>query len=236
MPEIPVLHPWDLDTRQARELQIKLAGGADTSRPIVSPKTIAGVDVSFDVGGRWLFATVIVTRAGTEEVIERSGVVAEAGFPYVPGLLSFREAPPILEAYRALRQRPDVILVDGQGIAHPRRIGLATHLGLWLGIPTIGCAKSRLFGEYEEPGLDRGAWTPLTDKGEILGAVLRTRARVKPLFVSPGHLCDLPSAIRIVLESSPGYRLPFPTRLAHAYVNELRRAKGAGDAASEKPG
>src|SRR4051794_7054359 len=232
MPKVPVIHSWNLNAKQARELQKQLAAKVDTSRPIPPPKTIAGVDVSFDLGGRWLFAAVVVTRAGTEEVVERSGVVAEARFPYVPGLLSFREVPAIIEAYEALKERPDVVLVDGQGIAHPRRMGVGSHLGLWFGIPTIGCAKSWLFGEYEEPGPDRGAWTPLTDKGETIGAVLRSRSRIKPLFVSPGHLCDLPSAIRIVLECCPRYRLPIPARMAHAYVNELRRQAGAGKAAS----
>ena len=231
MPKLPVLHPWDLDPRQARALQKELAARVDVSRALPPPKTVAGADVSFDLGGRWLFAAVVVTRAGTEEVVERSGVVAEVKFPYVPGLLSFREAPPIIEAYEALKERPDVVLVDGQGIAHPRRMGVASHLGLWFGIPTIGCAKSWLFGDYEEPGPDRGAWTPLTDKGETIGAVVRSRSRIKPLFVSPGHLCDLPSAIEIVLECCPRYRLPIPARMAHAYVNELRREKGAGKAA-----
>jgi deoxyribonuclease V len=232
MPKVPMLHSWDLDPTQARDLQKELAARVDTSRPLPPPRTVAGADVSFDLGGRWLFAAVVVTRAGTEEVLERSGVVAEARFPYVPGLLSFREAQGIIQAYEALETRPDVILVDGQGIAHPRRMGEASHLGLWLGVPTIGCAKSWLFGEYEEPGPDRGSWTPMTDKGDTLGAVVRSRSKVKPLFVSPGHLCDLESSIEIVLEASPKYRLPITTRLAHGYVNDLRRQHAGGGSAS----
>jgi deoxyribonuclease V len=232
MPSVPKLHSWDLDPSDARELQKTLAGRVDTSPALPPPRTVAGADVSYDLGGRWLFAAVVVTRAGTEEVLERSGVVAEARFPYVPGLLSFREAPPIIQAYETLEERPDVILVDGQGIAHPRRMGVASHLGLWLGVPTIGCAKSWLFGEYEEPRPERGSWTPLTNKGDTLGAVVRSRSRIKPLFVSPGHLCDLRSSITIVLEACPKYRLPIPARLAHGFVNDLRR-QHAGDASRE---
>ena len=119
-----------------------------------------------------------------------------------------------------------MLICDGQGIAHPRRLGLASHLGLWLEIPTIGCAKSWFFGEYEEPGPERGDWSPLTDGDEMIGAVLRTRAKVKPLFVSPGHLCDLEGAIATVLATSPTYRQPITTRLAHNYVNELRLKGG----------
>lgn len=165
---------------------------------------------------------MVVLQAGTLEVLDRSGMLAEARFPYVPGLLTFREAPAVIEAFEKLRVKPDVLICDGQGIAHPRRMGLAAHLGLWLGIPTIGCAKSWFFGEYEEPGPERGDWSPLTDQGATIGAVLRTRSRVKPVFVSSGHLCDLKSAIEVVLAASPAYRQPITTRLAHQYVNELR--------------
>jgi deoxyribonuclease V len=228
MPAINALHSWDVDTAQARELQQQLARQVVTDRPLSSVKTVAGADVSYDLRGQLLHAAVVVVRAGTDEVLERSGISAEVRFPYVPGLLTFREAPPLLDAYRALREPPDVLLIDGQGIAHPRRIGVASHLGLWLGVPTIGCAKSWLLGEYDDPGLKRGDWAPLRDEAETLGGVLRTRDRVRPLFVSPGHLCDLESAIRIVLENTPKYRLPLPARLAHQYVNDLRRASGGG--------
>jgi deoxyribonuclease V len=169
---------------------------------------------------------VVVLRAGTFEVLDRSGVLAEARFPYVPGLLTFREAPAVIEAFAKLNVKPDVLICDGQGIAHPRRMGLAAHLGLWLGIPTIGCAKSWFFGEFAEPGPERGDWSPLTDEGETIGAVLRTRSRVKPVFVSSGHLCNLKSAIETVLAAAPSYRQPTTTRLAHQYVNELRLQGG----------
>ena len=228
MPGVAALHSWDLDTRQARSLQEELAGKVDVTRPLTEVKMVAGADVSYNLRGKWLHAAVIVSVAGTGEVVERAGVAVDVRFPYVPGLLSFREAPPVIKAYEALKVQPDVLLVDGQGIAHPRRIGLASHLGLWLGIPTVGCAKSRLIGKHDEPGPARGQWTPLIDGGQTIGAVLRTRDRVRPLYISPGHLCDLESALRVVLENTSRYRLPEPTRLAHQYVNDLRRQAGGG--------
>ncbi|HZW30318.1 MAG TPA: deoxyribonuclease V [Isosphaeraceae bacterium] len=222
----PPLHSWDLDAAQARALQAELAARVDTSRRLRPYETVAGADVSYNKWSPTLHAAVVVLRAGTLEPIERAGVVAEARFPYVPGLLSFREAPAVIAAFGKLTVRPDVLICDGQGIAHPRRLGLACHLGLWLGIPTIGCAKSWLFGQYQEPGSERGDWTPLTDGDETIGAVLRSRSRVQPLFVSPGHLCDLDGAIAAVLASTSKFRLPETTRLAHNYVNELRRGAG----------
>jgi len=219
-------HSWDLDTAGARDLQLRLASLVDSTRALGSYETVAGADVSYNLRSPRLYAAVVVVSARTWEPIDRSGIVADAKFPYVPGLLSFREAPAVLEAFDGLKTRPDVLVCDGQGIAHPRRLGLASHLGLWLGLPTIGCAKSWLCGDYEEPGPDRGDWSPLTDGGETIGAVLRTRTRVKPLFVSSGHLCNLESAIAVTLAASPTYRIPIPTRLAHQYVNDLRRQVG----------
>jgi deoxyribonuclease V len=221
------LHSWDLDPAQARALQRELATRVDTTRVLSPFETVGGADVSYNKFDPQLHAAVVVLRADTLDLIERSGVVAEATFPYVPGLLSFREAPAVIAAFRKLKVRPDILICDGQGIAHPRRLGLASHLGLWLELPTIGCAKSWLFGKYQEPGPERGAWCPLSDGDETIGAVLRTRSRVKPLYVSPGHLCDLDGAIAAVLATSRTYRLPFPTRLAHNYVNELRRQGGS---------
>ena len=226
VPPDPPLHSWDLDAAEARALQRELAARVDTSRRLGPYQTVAGADVSYNKFSPVLHAAVVVLRADTLAEIERAGVVAEARFPYIPGLLSFREAPAVIEAFRKLTVRPDLLICDGQGIAHPRRLGLACHLGLWLGIPTIGCAKSWLYGRYEEPGSERGDWTPLTDGEETIGAVLRTRSRVQPLFVSPGHLCDLAGAIAAVLAATSKYRLPETTRLAHNFVNELRRGAG----------
>jgi deoxyribonuclease V len=223
VPPIEPLHSWKLTTALARDLQLALAARVNSRKALSKFKTVAAADVSYEIRGTWLYAAVVVLRAETWELIDRSGVVAEARFPYVPGLLSFREAPAVIEAYARLSVRPDVLICDGQGIAHPRRLGLASHLGLWLGLPTIGCAKSWLCGDYEHPAPERGDWSPLTDAGETIGAVVRTRTRVKPVFVSTGHMCDLKSAIDVVLACAIKYRLPIPSRLAHQYVNELRR-------------
>jgi deoxyribonuclease V len=221
-------HSWDLDAAEASALQRELAGEVDVSTPLGDWSLVAAADVSYEIGGDTLFAAVVVVSMPDFGVVERVGVSAPARFPYVPGLLSFREAPPVLEAFERLKTRPDVVLCDGQGIAHPRRLGLACHLGLWLGLPTIGCAKSRLVGRYDEPGPERGARTPLVDRGEVVGAVVRTRARVKPLYVSPGHLCDLEGAVSVVLATATKFRLPAPARMAHDHVNAMRRAAGEG--------
>ena len=223
----PLRHPWNLNPGQARALQAELASQVDTSSPLPPWQTLAAADVSFNRGGDTLYAAVVVVRAETFEVIEKVGVAVPASFPYVPGLLSFREAPALLAAFERLKTRPDVVLCDGQGIAHPRRLGIASHLGLWLDLPTVGCAKSRLCGTFDEPGPKRGDHSPLMDKDQVIGDVLRTRARVSPLFVSPGHRCDRAGAVALVLATSRKYRLPIPARLAHEYVNEVRRAAGA---------
>jgi deoxyribonuclease V len=149
------------------------------------------------------------------EVVESVVIEGRPGFPYVPGLLTFREAPLVLDAFDRIATTPDLILVDGQGIAHPRRFGIASHLGLLFDIPTIGCAKSRLCGEHEGPPLQAPASSPLTDEGELIGAVLRTKTGCKPLYISIGHRIDLPTAVERVLACCRGYRLPEPTRLAH---------------------
>ncbi len=222
------LHDWTLTTAEARDLQLKLAPKINTKTPLKPWRTVAAADVSYNKFDPWLYAAVVVMKADTFELIERVGVVREATFPYVPGLLTFREAPAVLEAFAQLKTTPDVILCDGQGIAHPRRIGLASHLGLWLNVPTIGCAKSRYIGEYDEPGPERGARSPLVDDGEVIGAVLRSRAKVQPLFVSAGHRIDLEGAISVVLDCAVKYRIPVPAAAAHGFVNELRRAAVEG--------
>lgn len=223
------LHDWDLTTTEAREFQKQLAAQVNVVHPLGPWETVAGADVSYNKFSEHLYAAVVVLKAGTFELIERVGVKAEARFPYVPGLLSFREAPAVLEAFEKLTVTPDVVLCDGQGYAHPRRIGLACHLGLWLGLPTIGCAKSRLCGEFEPLGPKRGDRSPLVDHDEVVGSVVRTRDRVQPVYVSPGHLCDLEGAVATVLACSVKYRLPVPSRLAHNYVNDIRRDVSAGE-------
>jgi len=184
--------------------------------------TIGAADVSFNRRGTLLYAAVVVVRASDFAVLDQAAVEHPAAFPYVPGLLSFREAPAVLAAFERLRVRPEVLLCDGQGIAHPRRFGLACHLGVWLELPAVGCAKSRLCGEHGPLAVDRGACTPLIDQGRTIGAVVRTRRGVKPLYVSAGHLCDLETAVQLVLATTPRFRLPVPARLAHQLVNRLR--------------
>lgn len=230
MPDEP-MHRWDLDPAAARALQVELAARVDTSTPPGAFETVAAADVSFDRGSPILFAAVVVWEVASGAILERAGVVDRASFPYVPGLLSFREAPAILRAFSMLKLRPDLALCDGQGTAHPRRLGVASHIGLWLDVPTVGVAKSRLCGTHAEPGPERGDRAPLVDKGEVIGDVLRTRRGVKPLYVSPGHRVDREGAVAAVMACLGKYRLPIPSRLAHEAVNELRREAKAGSRA-----
>ena len=192
-----------------------LAGQVSRVNVIGNPKFVAGVDLSPPDKEGIARGAVVVLRLPELEVVEVQAASAKPGFPYVPGLLSFREAPVILAACEKLKLSPDLILVDGQGIAHPRRIGIASHLGLLLNIPGIGCAKSILVGKSEEVGAKLGSWSPLVDKGELIGAALRTRKGVKPVYISIGHKVDLEAAIHWVLACCRGYRLPEPIRLAH---------------------
>jgi deoxyribonuclease V len=213
--KIVARHSWRVTTAQAIAIQGELAAEVCRVGSVTSPRLIGGVDISVN---RWTGTgkgAAVVLSYPDLEIVETKVVTDRIEFPYVPGLLSFREAPLILAALEKITVTPDLIVVDGQGMAHPRRIGLASHLGLFLGVPTIGCAKSRLCGECEEPGSEAGSYAELTDKGEVIGSALRTKAGVKPVYVSIGHMIDLPSAMRWVLACCRGYRLPEPTRLAH---------------------
>lgn len=218
------LHAWPTTPRAAITLQRRLAGGV-VQRPIVGvPRLVGGLDCAFSRDNSTIFAAAVTWDAAVQRPVETRIVRRPLRFPYIPGLLSFRETPAILVAFSRLRIRPELVLCDGQGLAHPRQLGLACHVGLWLGLPTIGCAKSRLCGEFDEPDGSRGDWQPLRLRGEIVGGVLRTRDRVKPMFISPGHLCDVESAVRIALDCATRYRMPEPTRLADQAVNAARRA------------
>lgn len=209
------LHEWDVTIARALEIQRSLATKIIPHDHLISPRLIAGVDVSVNRSGV-ANAVAVVLNYPELEVLEISASSGNATFPYIPGLLSFREIPLTLQACEKLTLVPDLVLVDGQGIAHPRRIGLASHLGLFLNTPTIGCAKSPLYGHFELPGNDPGDYSPIFDKdGEIIGAVVRTKSGIKPLYISIGHKIDLPSAIQWVLNCCRGYRLPEPTRQAH---------------------
>lgn len=218
------LHPWPGDGREAIALQRDLAARLSLRcEGGLQLRTVAGGDVSHALHGHRLFAAVVVLSWPDLQPLATASAEAEAQFPYIPGLLSFRELPVLLDAFRRLPLRPDLVLVDGHGVAHPRRLGLASHLGLWLDLPTIGCAKNRLCGEHGPPGRCKGDHVPLLVDGEEVGALLTTRANIKPLYISPGHKIDLASAIPMVLSCTSRYRLPEPTRSAHQLSNQLRR-------------
>jgi deoxyribonuclease V len=183
-------------------------------------RRVAGVDVGFEADGTVTRAAVAVLRDPDLELLEAALARRPTEFPYIPGLLSFRELPAVLEALERLREPPDLLLCDGQGIAHPRRLGIASHLGLLVNIPSIGVAKTRLCGTHEEPPNQRGAWTPLRADGEIIGAALRTRPGVKPLYISAGHRISLETAISYVMRCCTRYRLPETTRWAHRLASQ----------------
>lgn len=209
------MHPWQVTTEQAKQIQKALASQVSTKNHIVAPRFIAGADISAPGSKGLARAAIVVLRYPGLEIAEVRTAEHELEFPYVPGLLSFRESPLVLSACQQLELTPDLLLVDGQGLAHPRRLGLACHLGLLLDIPTIGCAKSRLWGSHGPVGAEAGDRVELVDEGEIIGAVLRTRPNVSPVYVSVGHKIDLDSASHWVMQCCRGYRLPDPIRLAH---------------------
>lgn len=230
---LPKLHSWNLTPKEAVALQRVLADGIDVKQPLKKCTLIAGADCSYNRFSPTLYAAVVVLSTDDWSIVETQGIIGEATFPYVPGLLSFREVPIVLDVFAKLKSKPDLVMCDGQGYAHPRRLGLACHLGLWLGIPTFGCAKTRLVGEHGEPGLEAGDMAALRDKGELIGQVVRTKTGVKPVYVSAGHRIDLKSAVKWTLQATRGYRIPEPTRQAHLEVNRMRlRDRETGNAAS----
>jgi deoxyribonuclease V len=217
------LHSWDLTPKEAVALQRELASRVDTRTPLAGCELIAGADVSYSRFSNILFAGVVILKMPDLSVVEKHGVRREVAFPYIPGLLSFRETPVLLDAFAQVEAALDAVMIDGHGFAHPRRMGYASHAGLWLDVPTVGCAKSRLIGEYKDPGRKAGSVSPLIDRGDVIGEVVRTKSGVAPVFVSVGHKIDLRSAAELVLATCRGYRIPEPTRQAHLYVNQLRR-------------
>ena len=224
---MPALHRWRVTPREAAAIQRRLAPRLVLRAPRgLRVRLVAGVDAAY-AGGRVLAAAVVLRLPGLAEV-ERVVVSEPVRFPYVPGLLSFRESPALLRALRRLRVRPDLVLVDGHGVAHPRRFGIACHLGLWTGIPTVGVAKSLLVGEHAAPGRAAGSWAPLLHRGERLGVALRLRDGGAPVLVSPGHRADLRAAIRWTRRCAGGHRLPEPTFLADRAVGLAARAVREG--------
>ncbi len=218
------LHRWDVTPQEAIRIQQELRTQvADRDAEPADYRTIAGMDISYDKRSPWLFAAIVVLRLPGFQRVETVGVRAEAKFPYIPGLLSFRESPAGLEAWERLRARPDCLICDGHGYAHPRRFGFACHFGQLVDLPTIGFAKSVLIGRFKAPGSPRGSTSDLEDAGEVIGAALRTREGAEPVFVSVGHRISLAVAVETILACSPGYRIPEPIRQAHALVNRLRQ-------------
>ncbi len=213
--QLAISHRWDLSTHEATALQAELAGKvlSHTTFDPSAVQTVAGVDVGFRKNVA--HAAIVVLSFPELCPVDQALGQAPATFPYIPGLLAFREGPSVLDALERLNTWPDLLIFDGHGVAHPRRMGLAAHMGVILDHPSIGCAKSRLIGTHDEPGPAVGDRVPLTDEGELIGAVVRSRAKVKPLYISVGHRVSLATAIDLVLQCTRGLRLPETTRLAH---------------------
>jgi len=217
------LHSWDITPAEGIELQKRLAGRVRAEPLAREVWTVAGADCAFTRDGKEILAAALLLEARSMKIIATVHARRPCTFPYVPGLLSFREAPAVIEAVEKLPARPDLLMCDGQGRAHPRGLGLASHVGLWLDVPTIGVAKSRLCGRHRTPGERRGCRTQLRLGGRLVGAVVRTRTGVRPLYVSVGHRITLDEAVRWTLRCTRGVRLPEPTRRADQYVARLKR-------------
>lgn len=219
-------HPWNLTPKEAIELQKKLRGQIVLSPLPKDIRFVGGCDISMNLYSTRAFAGFVILSYPELELVDTAAVEDTIIFPYIPGLLSFREIPPLLKAWKKLKVKPDVLCVDGVGVAHPRRMGIATHLGLALDVPTIGVAKSLLTGTYEQPDSMKGSSSLLIDKynpHEVLGVVLRTKENVTPIFISPGHKVTLHDAEKMVRSCVRKYRIPEPTRLAHELVNKHRK-------------
>lgn len=220
---VRTLHPWDIDVQEAIRLQRTLSHIVTLRGRISAFHLVAGCDVAYDHFQGLVFGGVVIWDLRDQDVREAVVVQRALTFPYIPSLLSFREAPVVLEALAQLKEEPEVILVDGQGIAHPRGIGLATHLGLHVRVPTVGCAKSRLVGDHDTPGLQRGDYVWLISDGRQIGAVVRSRAGVRPVYVSPGNKISVEGALRVFLACLGQFRLPEPLRQAHLLVERRKR-------------
>jgi deoxyribonuclease V len=223
------LHDWNISPQEAIAIQKRLRTEIISNKPIDlnGVKLVAGVDVS--VKNEVSQAAVVILTYPDFEIIETVLSHRPTPFPYIPGLLTFREGPVLEEAFQNLQHEPDVFIFDGMGIAHPRRIGIASHIGLWLQKPTIGCGKTLLVGRFGELSQEKGAYSELVDKGEIIGAAVRTRTGTKPVFISPGHLADLPTSIELIMRCTPKYRLPEPIRQAHNAAGQFGDILHNGD-------
>lgn len=218
------IHPWDVSPKEAIAIQNELRKKIVLQSKKEKFKYIAGADITCFKDSDEAYAGIVVMAFPELSVVEEKGVKGRVNFPYIPGLLAFREAPILLNAFERLDIEPDLILFDGQGVAHPRGMGIAAHIGLLLNKPAMGCAKSRLTGSYDEPEKERGSFSYLYDKDKkVIGAVVRTKTNINPIFVSIGYKINLSNSITFALECCRGYKLPEPTRLAHNFVNKLRR-------------
>ena len=226
---------WDVTPREAVAIQERLRHRVEQSDRLPEIHRVAGIDVGYEEGGEVARAAVAVLSLPDLVAVEQAVARRPVEFPYVPGLLSFRELPAVVDALARVQNRPDLILFDGQGLAHPRRFGIACHLGVLLDRPTIGVAKTRLTGRHGEPPLERGGWVPLEDREELIGAVLRTRAGVKPVYVSVGHRVALGTAVRLVLACTTRYRLPETTRQAHRLASGGSCANTTGPQEVRRP-
>ncbi|OGD22147.1 MAG: hypothetical protein A2Y69_02715 [Candidatus Aminicenantes bacterium RBG_13_59_9] len=225
------LPDWPKTVAAAKEIQARLAIKVKIGPLAKTPAFIAAADAAFSEDR--VFAAACLFKYPEIELLEEAEATADADFPYVPGFLTFREGPAVVRALLRLKKEPDLLLLDGQGTAHPRRMGIAAHLGVLLDVPSIGCAKSRLVGEYETPGTKKGSWTPLFYRGETVGAALRTREAVKPVFVSPGHRIDIADSMKIVFACCRGFRIPEPLRRADQ-LSKLAKRPARGDSTSRE--
>lgn len=216
-------HNWSLTPQQAIAVQKRLAPMVIHARPAGALSLVGGIDAAFTADNRFCIGGVVLWDITKQQVLEQQTAIRPLSFPYIPGLLTFREAPALIAALRKIERIPDVLLCDGQGIAHPRGFGIACHLGVLTGLPTVGCAKSRLVGQFQEPGPTRGAISPLMAENQRIGSVVRTRTHVKPVFVSVGHKVNLVSAEQLILACTGRYRLPEPTRLADRLVGAVKK-------------
>lgn len=219
------LHRWRVTPREAAKIQLRIRERLELADRLPRIRRVAGADLAYDMAGNRAIAGVVIYRYPEMEEIERAWAESPITFPYVPGLLSFREIPALLKVFARVRNAPDLIFYDGHGYAHPRRFGIACHLGVLLNRPTIGCGKSLLVGTHGDVPKRAGSWTPLRDGGEILGAVLRTREGVHPIYVTQGHRISLESAIEFVTAVLDGYRIPRPTRDADRFVADVKRGE-----------
>ena len=219
---IPLLRPWNVSPSEALEIQEELRKKLILTPPKIPWEKIGAGDVSYSRTDDRIFAAFLLSSYPDLTLLESAQAQGRTSFPYIPGLLTFREAPILIETFSKLTRKPDLILIDGQGIAHPRSMGIAAHLGLLLDLPSIGCAKSRLYGAEAEPSRGQGSMVPLIEEGRTVGMVVRTRTGVKPVYVSPGHKMDLETSVKIVLSLCRGYRIPEPLRQGHVLINRLR--------------